>query len=111
MSHVSGGGRRWTPPRGRQPPCFRLKAWIVTWPESGGPPYGGGVGRNGACGIPLDYKRRTLPIERSDDFWIAWALEEEVEDFPQELKDACKIPIIIPRTGVGYYASQRPEPV
>nr|BAC65409.1 hypothetical protein [Oryza sativa Japonica Group] len=27
----------------------------------------GGVGANGACGIPLDYKRRTSPTEKGDD--------------------------------------------
>nr|BAD21888.1 hypothetical protein [Oryza sativa Japonica Group] len=26
MSPVSGGGRRWAPPKDAQPPCFRLKA-------------------------------------------------------------------------------------
>ena len=28
----------------------------------------------GACGIPLKYKRRTLPIEKGDDFSGGWML-------------------------------------
>jgi hypothetical protein len=62
---VSGGRRRWAPLKDRPMLSFQQKAQVETrWEEGEGPlplPPMEGEGRGGVCGIPLSYKRRTLP--------------------------------------------------
>ncbi len=44
------------------------------WLEPGcvPPPSNDEIYKDGACGIPLNYKRRTLPTEKRDNTWEAW---------------------------------------
>ena len=67
MSPVSGGGLRWGPPEDERVLRFRSKAWAAIQPRPEWAPLQGGERRGSACGIPLNYKRRTLPSEQEDD--------------------------------------------
>jgi hypothetical protein len=65
---VSGGRRRWTPLKDRPMLSFQQKARVETrWQGREGPPPlppMEGESRDDTCGIPLSYKRRTLPTKR-----------------------------------------------
>ncbi len=70
LSPVSDEGRRRVPLKKRLLLSFREKAQFEAQKKKGGvgfpsPPLR--IGRGGTCGIPLSYKKRTLPTEKGDD--------------------------------------------
>jgi hypothetical protein len=67
LSPVSGEGRHWAPLKDKLWFSFQAKARVEFQSRWGGSPPEKRVGRGGACGIPLRYKRRTLPTEKEDD--------------------------------------------
>nr|BAC80025.1 hypothetical protein [Oryza sativa Japonica Group]BAD30707.1 hypothetical protein [Oryza sativa Japonica Group] len=54
VSPVSGGRRRWAPLEDGRLLSFRAKARMVVRSKRHGSPSREGVGRGGACGIPLN---------------------------------------------------------
>ncbi len=61
---------------------------------------------DGACGIPLNYERRTFTIEKKGTTLDSLSSIGRTARVSAELKISYKNSTIIPRTGVGCYASQ-----
>jgi hypothetical protein len=66
---MSGEGLRWGPLEDRRVLRLRPKAWAAVQSRPMWAPLQRGERRGGVCGIPLNYKRRTLPGEQGDDSW------------------------------------------